>query len=184
MDYFTKEIVSALKALHADIIDLLRLIQQQIDSASKNSETHKEADGEPIVVRAELSTPVAISVEAETHERKSAWSQIKTGFEIIGIGAVIIYAFVTYNQYREMINATETSERALNEARYSRNKFLDAGRRQFQQDQRPYVWSSIIKPCAIGHTARVCADMYFANYGKSPAVKPETASKFFTGKKP
>jgi hypothetical protein len=165
MDYFTKELVSALKALHADIIGLFRLIQQQIDSASKNADTHKEAGNVPVAVSAELSTPVAISVKAETHERKSAWDKIKTGMEILAGAAVIVYAVLTYFLWQESRVATAAAVRSANIAEENTKET----RKSLVLQERPWVDITPNTPQRI-QPGDLAASAFTANVGHSPAI--------------
>jgi len=56
-------------------------------------------------------------------------------------------------------------------------------REHFTADQRPYVWNSGIKvgPITAGQTDRISADIFFGNYGKSPALNEKGRGKIFFG---
>lgn len=103
---FANHVRSELRAINERLASLLRL-QDQIDSIREQTQADNEAERQPTAVVATLSTPVAISVQAETHQRQSRWDKVFRTLEIAGIAAAIYYASVAFGQWREMIYQTD-----------------------------------------------------------------------------
>lgn len=120
---------------------LLRF-QDQIKSTSEYQKAREEAHNEPIPIVAALSTPVAISVKAETKEAKSICQVILKTIEIIGIVAVITYAILTFFIWKEMQITSDAALDSANQARRSlgiSQRAIAQTRDQFRQDERPYI---------------------------------------------
>ena len=59
---------------------------------------------------------------------------------------------------------------------------IDNSTKQFQIDQRPYVWTTNMRFfLKIEAGQPMCANIPMANYGKSPALKTKTIGKIFIG---
>lgn len=71
----------------------------------------------------------------------------------------------------------------LQESNKLTQRALDNSKRQFEQDQRPLIWSSsiIMIPLKGGTSEKIKFDIFFANYGKSPAVSFIGRGKIFVG---
>jgi hypothetical protein len=117
MDYFTKELVTAIEKIRSDLNAIKEAIsalpadiQNQLDATRENDNAHEESDNtEPRSVVAELSTPVAIRVQAETNERNSIRKILETGIQILGVGAVIWYACINSSMLDQMKQATNVA---------------------------------------------------------------------------
>ena len=165
-------------ALRGSVDEQVRATREQIEVGKKDQ---KANDGmTPSVI--EDPNPLPIAVEAETHERKSVGKQIKTAAEILGIAAAIIYAFVSYNQWKEMMHQTDATGIATRQARRDAAKQLWQSQRQMRLDQRPYVLAVYLKPLDLGSDpGRFFVNVYWANYGKSPALHAAGNGFVFTG---
>jgi hypothetical protein len=54
---------------------------------------------------------------------------------------------------------------------------LKLSKEQFVKDQRPYVWPAEIDPHPLKLGEQVKANVYFVNYGKTPAINEKSAGK-------
>jgi hypothetical protein len=54
---------------------------------------------------------------------------------------------------------------------------LTATKEQFAKDQRPYVWPAEIVPHPPKVGEQIKANVYFVNYGKTPAINEKSAGK-------
>lgn len=52
----------------------------------------------------------------------------------------------------------------------------------FIKDQRPYIWSSALKTNPMKAGEKLSAHVFFANYGKTPALKSGSGGKILWGK--
>lgn len=69
------------------------------------------------------------------------------------------------------IKSAQTAENALHD---SRNTFI--------QDQRPYLMASVVKPFPLAAGTAITVNLYWANYGKSPALGMIGRGAVFFGK--
>ena len=105
------------KTLREDIHDIavtLDKLHQQIKSAADTYHADKERKSAPL--RAELHIPQAeaqrneaTQVRQERRDRKRLW------IEAAALGAVIVYAWLTYGQWSQMKQSSKFSERAWGE---------------------------------------------------------------------
>src|ERR1700730_14035262 len=105
------------KTLREDIHDIavtLDKLHQQIKSAADTYHADKERKSAPL--RAELHIPQAeaqrneaTQVRQERRDRKRLW------IEAAALGAVIVYALLTYGQWSQMKQSSKFSERAWGE---------------------------------------------------------------------
>jgi len=54
---------------------------------------------------------------------------------------------------------------------------LTNARKNFAKDQRPYVWPARIEAAPLKLKEKVSANIYFINYGKTPAIKEHSTGK-------
>jgi hypothetical protein len=80
--------------------------------------------------------------------------------------AVLVYAGITFWQ------GTLTRWIAV-----SADHARDDSRIQFIRDQRPYVWTAGMVPFPIKTGDQIRANIYFVNYGKTPAIKEKSSGK-------
>jgi hypothetical protein len=156
MDYLSQQILSTakklrewpqsitaqLQAIRSELSNISANIQNAIHAVHEHDKTSEARDYAPGRVRAELSTPVPIRVEAETNERSGPWKTIKTGFEMLGISAAVVYTFLAYHQLQTMTDATNATQDGVAEARRNRlqaEKSLNATIKQFHLDQRAWL---------------------------------------------
>jgi hypothetical protein len=57
----------------------------------------------------------------------------------------------------------------------------NTAQKQFQQDQRPWIWSASVQPRTMVSSQRLQADIHLVNYGKSPALEAQGVGKMFFG---
>src|ERR1700690_1989077 len=55
-------------------------------------------------------------------------------------------------------------------------QLIDA-RNNFRRDQRPYVWPSLMDPRPMEPQKPIYVDVFFVNYGKTPAINQHGAGK-------
>jgi hypothetical protein len=193
MDYVTRQFIvlakklrddvrKSLGAIHADIAKLVSILsQQQADAANaQHKADEKENRDEPRVVRAELSTPIAITVKNEPQDSHPTWERVKTIVEIVGILAAIFYAYMAVRQWREMISSRHQIQFSIEEARLSRKqseKALDATITQFHLDQRAWVSVKSVKMTSQNYpNAKGMITISLTNTGKTPAWKATMVS--------
>jgi hypothetical protein len=130
---------------------------------------------------------------------KPLWVQAKSGtdyaqiiLECLGlfIGALTfvllgLTVFYAHKQWREMHDSVVQSTRAADEAHAAVGKAGEAliqSKKQFVQDERPYLWNdeekstsaggcTIDKPGSGSNTGKLNCMLWFKNFGKSPAIK-------------
>jgi hypothetical protein len=115
MDHVTRQFINLTKKLRDDARKslkvaqqnssrLVRILEKQADAIGEQKQAEEKSHDDSIrFVRGELSTPVPIRVESDSRERHPNWKKVKTGIEILGIGAAIFYGYMVLRQLREMI---------------------------------------------------------------------------------
>lgn len=185
MNYFTKdlsviakEILAALYSIKDRLTSLRGDLQEHTHAITEANARENEKQNITPEVFTESRLPKSIEIHKsasdtsneEKHHRHSLFVQWCTFLAVFG------YAVLVYFQYREMINATDTANLSVNEARNSRrqaeralNASIDASR----MDQRAWVGTNVVgivngpieanKPIIVG--------VNYLNTGKTPALE-------------
>jgi hypothetical protein len=179
MDYDNPQFVAAVKKVLegslAHLVESLQNLKDAIDAHWQADEKRYEA--KPVAVT-DLRTEVPIQVKTEPNRSKpeKVWHFIIGTLEAAAFLAIIIYTFLAYQQWRELIRAADASDK---QATYSRKTFLEA-HDDFRLDQRawvglkgfhcndckeepPFQTDSTLKVGELGVT--------LANTGKTPALQ-------------
>lgn len=164
------------RRLLSAVRDIGKALQDQNKAIGEANETAKEQGRVNPEVRAEVSLPHGVetrksATDATDDKKYQNWNLLVSSLTLIGVMA---YAGLAFSQWREMINATDATEDAVHEARFSRQqaqRSLDATIDQFHLDQR--AWVSILsvqldKPYSINNPGDVVVEL--ANTGKTPAL--------------
>jgi hypothetical protein len=110
--------------------------------------------------------PPPDSTKEETPEQKKARSYRFINFvvSVLTLIGVIVYAGLTYWMG------------------YMTRESIDNNVKQFQIDQRPYLWTSEISPqTTIVAGQRMWANIPIIDFGKSPALRTRVAGKIYIG---
>ncbi len=182
MDFLTQQFIVTAKKIRDDLRSLLAkfdVLHEDVSNLSnflQNNQCHairedhnpdeENQDNRVRVVRAELSTPVAIGVETKAKERYPIFGLLKTAFEIVGIAAAIGYAFIAYQQWKEMRATTNAAFRQVEIGRES----LAEARESFRVDERAWVGigEPIKTPFKLG--SQPYFGFFIVNTGKTPAL--------------
>jgi len=113
----------------------------------------------------EVHPPPSLAKEDETDRKDQRTSRNKNFIvSLLTLIAVVIYAGITFWQGR----MTRES--------------IDNNSRQFQIDQRPYLWDTNTTPqIDIEAGKRMWVNIEMVDFGKSPALKVKIAGKIFVG---
>lgn len=132
MEYDNPQFIAAIKKI------VSRMFEQSGQAQSSNVQDDSENEHqrmEPRIVRAELATPVPISIKNEPQDRHPNWQRAKTIAEILGIAAAIYYGYIATRQWKEMISARHQNERAVIAAQRAADtaaSALQENKRQFK----------------------------------------------------
>jgi hypothetical protein len=161
-----KDLRKSLDVLHADVSRLISILSKQQPKPNNVCEAIDDR-GEPQIIRAELSTPVAIAVQNEPKDSHPNWQRVKTVVEIVGILAALTYAYVAVRQWREMIAVRHQAQGAIDAANRSASA-AETANRNAVESERPWVGMSIvIQNWADDKTRK--AVVFFTNSGRRPA---------------
>jgi len=94
------------------ILTALRATKPDQATGKQDKSSTEHNDGTVGIVRAEIATPVPISVKNEPQERHPKLQLAKTIAEIIGISAAVVLAVITVLQWREAHRNFLIDERA------------------------------------------------------------------------
>lgn len=104
-----RNVVAETRVIAASLIGL----QKQVETISKQTNPDENPHDKPVPpIASVLTTPAAIKVEAQAHEKKDKWQRVFEIFELLGIAAVVAYSVLTYYQFRELRKSVEASQEA------------------------------------------------------------------------
>jgi hypothetical protein len=107
----------------------------------------------------------AAQQDSSAHNQKELfWLKVSSGL-------ILVYVLVTTWQACSTRKLVVTSQETLS-----------TSESQFIKDQRPYIWISDIKMVTPVDKQPISAKIYFANYGKSPAIRMVTTGTILFGK--
>lgn len=107
----------------------------------------------------------------------------------LGIVAILVAAGTGVAIIRQDVIANRTLSEIqkqypkLAESADAASRSADTVKSQWLNDQRPLVLAPIVKPSSLMVGQRPMMNVYFANYGKDPALKASGKAAIFTGKK-
>jgi hypothetical protein len=109
----------------------------------------------------------------------------------LAFAAAAIYGFLAYLQWRDFDESIAISQIIARQSRVqaiaaqsaaqAAQSALSQSSRQFEQDQRPYVWFSTLNRHNFAPNIPISVDVHFANYGKSPAIREMGDGTVFFG---
>jgi len=168
-------LLNELRSLNATLLGVqedIRAIRNQQETANQQQQEEKQ---QPHVLKADLQVPEAIQREKHTSEKRHFTVQaIIAGSTFLAFLAAAIYAGINYKMLRQMRESTKAALQAADAAQ----KALTQARKQFRQDQRPYIWlSDILKGptlfvppgSQVLEGGYVTWEWHYTNYGNSPA---------------
>jgi len=189
MDYVTRQFINLTKQFRKELrtlIESLRKdIQQQTEAIRKARDAYEQTCQTPPILRAELQVPQPVEVQTSPKDKKQAREWYRLAVETLTLLAVIGYAAITIRMWREMIFTRHQAQHAVDAAQQSAGAALQANiaaSNRFAIDQRPYVWVPDVEPLPVVALQRLRADVFFVNYGKSPAMNESGVGKIFFGK--
>jgi hypothetical protein len=147
------------------ILTALKPKYQDGNSDHTSSDSHKQQDpvNRPITV---ICIPPAKSIEEEAENKKDKRRRtIKFRVEMGSAVVLFIYAALTGIMAFYSIQSVRATR-----------KIIKQTSEIAQRDQRPYAWPTI-GPAKIAIKRELVADLFFVNYGKTPALKCKTKSK-------
>jgi hypothetical protein len=153
----------------------LHEIKNAVQSIDKNARAYQEKEQAKPEVIAILHEPEATQAErhtTNTHTQRR--DRIRLLVEWLTFFAVLFYGLVAYQQWKEMIVATDAAQRAVDETRLNRiqsDKSLTATIAQFHQDQRAWVSvNSVELTTPWSDTTVGTITVSVSNSGKTPAI--------------
>ena len=164
------DISDRLISLHSDLQDNTKAIAEANKTANKNENI-------PVKVLTESRFPEGIEIHKSTpdaaddrkHQRYTLFVLWCTFFAVFG------YAVLVFFQLREMINATDVSAQAVNEARQNRlqaEKFFRITVEQSHLDQRAWVGAKAMSlNFPLAAEKQIVGTILVGNSGKTFALK-------------
>jgi hypothetical protein len=179
MDFLNKKFIAAIDQLQEEITFLRQSINASREQQQRQFE-QEHAEGA-------LPSP-PIRVEAETHERPDAERRAERNSSlraqwitavatIAAFIAAAVYAGIAASQLGRMKEAVHEATRA---AKAAEDANVDSAN-HFLKDERPYVWGRVA-PFVIAPNQKIMVNVYFTNFGKSPAIDDRGSGKIFWGK--
>jgi hypothetical protein len=142
--------------------------------SGRHGKKHKKDRSKKVVSTMADQIPTAISradnPQNEAQEIENKYSRIPvykppdSMVAVWGLLAAIVVAAIYFFQYLAMLNSIQV---------------LKA---QFQQDQRPYVYSTKYDPAQLLPNNWLASNVYYGNFGKSPAYHLTWDGRIFHGK--
>jgi hypothetical protein len=148
MDYVTRQFINLTKKfrteLRKSIADLRNALNKQTEAIRESNQRADIQQSVPPEIVTAVNLPESIEIhQRETDAREERHYRGRTLLVAWATFiAIAVYAVLVYFQYREMINATGSSQQAVGEARRNRlqaEKYLNATIEQFRLDQRAWV---------------------------------------------
>jgi len=187
----------------AAIVDRLEAIEKILKEYSTAISAKKERDGDnPQRVRAEITFDDTSKSETQTEANRQHSTQEKIArYAFYAFAAAIFYAgiaalqlFESRTQTNEVFHQSEVENgeaskeasrwlqqfRVVQQQSKAAQDSVTALQAQTRQDERPYVLVADLKP-SFGPNIKIRADIFFANYGKSPALKVRGRGTIFFG---
>jgi hypothetical protein len=149
----------------------------------KTGESRQPKNREPLLVG------VTQDDELSSFERKTViFARWSLGIATLSLVIAVCVGVFVFNQFKEMAAQTDLLSWSAKQARVeAKNSDIATAKQfklvsdQFIRDQRPYVTVAVIKPVVkVGEP--VMANLYWGNYGKSPAVHVRGIGRIFFGK--
>lgn len=162
-----RNIGTALGVLHADVQQQIKAINTQQERDSQEEEV-RPVWLDDILAKYEQAERNRTANDNRHHRVQNSirWATWCAFF------AASFYGAIAYRQWREMINATEATQQAVQEARLNRQqaeKSLLATIRNAQLDQRAWIGIDNIEIPRMGEVFEI--NVRFRNTGKTPATK-------------
>jgi len=180
------------------------ILAEYIDAIRAADERRKELDASQKLIRTEISFDETSKREAkaetnrqhgiQTSIRWAAWAAFAAAFLYAGFALIQVEIMQTQTaqifRQAEIENANASSEfaqsfrqlLAFQDQARALQQSAATIRRQWIDDQKPLVTAPIIKPITIAEGQPMMFNVYFANYGKSPALKASGKGMIFIGK--
>jgi len=182
--------------------------EPDISENSKTSSTHgidteNEQQTKPVEAVAQTKR-LTEDIEPSSLTRLVRWFKKKAGeahladwatvvFTFVIAAATIAYTVYGRRQWQVMSGQLEEmrsggrdthalAEAAQRSAKAAENALNDA-RNNFIRDQRPYVMVASVKPAPLTVGMRISVNLYWVNYGKSPAINAKGSGLIFFGPK-
>lgn len=181
MDYVTRQFINLAKklrddvrksfaALHSDLSNLSNGLKHLKETISAQWQADDKSHETPPITVAELRTqvPIRVKTEAQRSTIETVWRVIKGALEAFGIVAAIIYTIVAYQQWQEMIDATNVSARQTEFSRKGLNETI----KNFRLGERAWISignAVIVKEDTV-FPSMISYDIDVANVGHSPAL--------------
>jgi hypothetical protein len=130
-----------------------------------------------------------ISVKVVKDELMTVFERLSIWLSLFTLLVLIATFIVFYLQLRESKKQTDVFRTQARQAAIDASSQIGIARQAlsdsqkfFQIDQRPYVWNSAVQPLPMIPNQRISANVYFANYGKSPALDVHGTGAMFFGR--
>ncbi|HTC65215.1 MAG TPA: hypothetical protein VK709_20410 [Candidatus Saccharimonadales bacterium] len=153
-----------------------KVIQNQTKTISEAIETAQATQNSPKPTVAEIHIPETVVTrkapdDATDDKRYQKRTLVVASLTLL---AVVIYAWLAYEQWQEMIAATGATIDAVHEARRSRQQnqnSFSATIEQFHLDQRAWVGPEMMIIKEMHAPDPINIDITIVNSGKTPALK-------------
>ena len=111
---------------------------------------------------------------------------------VVIAGASLLQFGTAFFQWQEMNSAGKQTDQLIYLYRQQAQAAVDLAKatqdsiklakENFQEDQRPYLWRLTSRAYPITDKQKISYDIFFANYGKSPAINERSVTNLFFGK--
>jgi hypothetical protein len=169
---YGRKIVAELKLMNASLVAL----HNEVEAISKQEKPKYGPDNQPrSPIVSVLTTHHAIKVDAKTREHKDILQRAFEVFQVIGVGAVVVYAGLTYRMWEDTArsaNAAEETARLSYHQTILAGNSLKASSDNFRLDQRAWVSATKYSLSAEPTISGTCfVTLHLVNNGKTPALR-------------
>ena len=157
--------------LIAYLLGILSAVQSKNDNRRPvNNETSKDRKSFPVPLPVINMPPAPSDQERAKQEKKDSRDKWKFRFEVAGLIVLTVYAGFTIGIWYANKKAGDAAQQAIAIAN-----------EHFQKDQRPYIWYTFVDPFPFEPNKQLKANIYIANYGKTPAIRQIGSGAIFYG---
>jgi len=153
------------------------LTENTVVYVAEANERENTNQNHPSVVNIQSHLPVDIRV---TYWER-AFRLLEIFLATVTFVVVVWYMRAAYLQVSATQEATAQARVAAAESVVEAQAAIDLSKEQFQRDQRPYIWKAFIKAYPYSIAGPVRVDIFFANFGKTPALRVSLRGDIFFG---
>lgn len=164
----TRRLLASIAGIGQALKEQTAAITQSIEAAKPKQKVSEEVNAE-----VHISSPIETRKTANDARNERVYQCLTLAVSTLTLIAVIIYAWLAYLQWQEMIGATNAASDAVHEARISRQQnqqsFI-ATVNQFRLDQRAWVGTADPPIIVFQQGQLLSIKIPIKNTGKTPAL--------------